>query len=209
MKQRYGLVLWAGVVTNFSTVSRAHLRRAGPDGPGREQRGRTRAIKGEERPGWARHRQLRFNRGSGRRGAAASLAPSGRKPYGAAAAELSFPGDRPQAVPAVPPRCRSRQQRPSRHPRARCADRREKDHIHRAGTPRIVRVGPSTRKGTRRSFLTAPQNLLRRKHLRDPPLRAETSADPAGLTAGARPKARPDRCAANLREQWRTDSLPM
>ena len=32
---------------------------------------------------------------------------------------------------------------------------------------------PSARKGTRRSFLTAPQKPLRRKHLRDPPLRAE------------------------------------
>ena len=40
----------------------------------------------------------------------------------------------------------------------------------RAGTPRIVRAAPSTRKGTRRSFLTAPQRSLRRKHLRGPTL---------------------------------------
>ena len=32
-----------------------------------------------------------------------------------------------------------------------------KGHSHRAGTLRIVRVGPSSVKGTRRSFLTAPQ----------------------------------------------------
>ena len=31
----------------FSTASRAHLRRAGPDGPGREQRGRARAVERE------------------------------------------------------------------------------------------------------------------------------------------------------------------
>jgi hypothetical protein len=41
--------------------------------------------------------------------------------------------------------------------RARCAGRRMKGHRRRAGTPRIVRVGPSSVKGTRRSFLTAPQ----------------------------------------------------
>ena len=62
--------------------------------------------------------------------------------------------------------------------------------------------GPSTRKGTRRSFLTASQKPLRRKHLRDPPLRAETSADPAGLTARARPKARP--CTRAARPQSST-----
>jgi len=32
--------------------SRAHLRRAGPDGSGREQPGRARAVEGKERPGW-------------------------------------------------------------------------------------------------------------------------------------------------------------
>jgi len=34
----------------------------------------------------------------------------GGSPTGAAAAALGFPGDRPPAVPAVPPRCRARQQ---------------------------------------------------------------------------------------------------
>jgi hypothetical protein len=38
-------------VTTFFTASRAHLRRARPDGLGREQRGRTRAVEREERPG--------------------------------------------------------------------------------------------------------------------------------------------------------------
>ena len=34
---------------------------------------------------------------------------------------------------------------------------RRKGHRHGDGTPRIVRAAPSTRKGTQRSFLTAPQ----------------------------------------------------
>ena len=40
-------------------------------------------------------------------------------------------------------------------------------HSGGGGTPRIVRAAPSTRKGTRRSFLTAPQ-----KDLQDPQLTA-------------------------------------
>ena len=46
---------------------------------------------------------------------------------------------------------------------------------HRAGTPRIVRAGPSSVKGTRRSFLTASQ-----KRSQDPPLSAGASAEPSG-----------------------------
>jgi hypothetical protein len=47
---------------------------------------------------------------------------------------------------------------------------------------------------------------LRRNDLRDPPLSAGASADPAGLTARARPEARPDRRAANVHttgQLWR------
>ncbi len=60
------------------------------------------------------------------------------------------------------------------------------------GTPRIVRAAPSTCKGTRRSFLTAPQ-----KGSSGPTLARGASSDPAGLTARARPEARP-------RGAWRT-----
>jgi hypothetical protein len=62
------------------------------------------------------------------------------------------------------------------------------------GTPRIVRAAPSTRKGTRRSFLTAAQ-----KGSSGPALARGASSDPAGLTARARPQARPGAHAANLR----------
>ena len=54
-------------------------------------------------------------------------------------------------------RCRATRAGPGRHARAECADRRAKGHSHRDGTPRIVQVGPSSVKGTRRSFLTASQ----------------------------------------------------
>jgi len=68
-------------------------------------------------------------------------------------------------------------------------------HSGGGGTPRIVRAAPSTRKGTRRSFQTAPQ-----KGSSGPTLARGASSDPAGLTARARPKARPGMRAANLRD---------
>jgi hypothetical protein len=70
-------------------------------------------------------------------------------------------------------------------------------HGHRAGTPRIVRGGPSGVKG-------APIRSRRQGDGRKrPPLTPETSAAPAGLTARARPEARPIRRAANLAHEHR------
>ena len=83
--------------------------------------------------------------------------PFGRKPYGATSCRARLPRHRPQPVPAVTPRCCAIRAGPGRHARAGCADRRAKGHSHRCGTPRIVRVGPSSVKGTPRSFLTASQ----------------------------------------------------
>jgi hypothetical protein len=71
----------------------------------------------------------------------------GRKPYGAAAAAHGTPGDRPPAVPAVS-RCRARQhhgQAVSITPDAPVAGRRSQRPG--AGTPRIVRAGPSSLNG--------------------------------------------------------------
>ena len=96
-------------------------------------------------------------RGSRRCWAAAFAAPFGRKPYGATSCHARRPRHRPQPVPAVTPRCRATRAGPGRHARAECADHRAKDHSHRDGTPRIVQVGPSSVKGTPRSFLTASQ----------------------------------------------------
>jgi hypothetical protein len=96
-------------------------------------------------------------RGSRRCWAAAFAAPFGRKPYGATSCRARLPRHRPQPVPAVTPQCRATRAGPGRHARAECADRRAKGHSHRDGTPRIVQVGPSSVKGTPRSFLTASQ----------------------------------------------------
>jgi hypothetical protein len=65
----------------------------------------------------------------------------------------------------------------------------EERHRHGSGTPRIVRAGPSSL-----MVLRIPLRAF------GPPLTLETSASPAGLTARARPKARPVGRAANLRE---------
>ena len=112
---------------------------------GGEQGGR---VTGDKRQG---------SPGSRRCWAAASAAPSGRKPYSATSCRARQPRHRPQPVPAVTPRCRATRAEPGRQARAECADRRTKGHSHRAGTPRIFQVGPSSVKGTRRSFLTASQ----------------------------------------------------
>ena len=94
-----------------------------------------------------RRRRPGFTRGSRRCGAAAFAASFGRKPYGAAAAAHGTPGDRPPAVPAVS-RCRARQHHDQAVTRrARCAGSREDVTATRAGTPRIVRVGPSSLNG--------------------------------------------------------------
>ena len=83
-------------------------------------------------------------RGSRRCGAAAFAAPFGRKPYGATSCRARLPRHRPQPVPAVTSRCRATRAGPGRQARAHCAGRHAKDHNHRAGTPRIVQVGPSS-----------------------------------------------------------------
>src|SRR6266566_4847761 len=51
------------VVTTFFAVSRAHLRRAAPDGPGREQRERARAAERERAARVTRRRRPRLTRG--------------------------------------------------------------------------------------------------------------------------------------------------
>jgi hypothetical protein len=117
----------------------------------------------------------------------------GRGPYVRGGCRARHPRHRPPPVPAATspePRGASWS---GRQAACRCASRREKGQLTGAGTPRIVRVGPSTRKGTRRSFLTASQ-----KASSGPTLARGATADPAGLTARARPEARPRVRAANL-----------
>jgi hypothetical protein len=143
-----------------------------------------------------RRRRLGFTRGSRRCGAAAFAAPFGRKPYGATSCRARLPRHRPQPVPAVTPRCRATRAGPGRHAHAERADRRAKGHGHRAGTPRIVRVGPSSVKGTPRSFLTAS-----RKGSPGPALERRSLCRPSGPDGEGQAKGQARTRAANLREQ--------
>ena len=114
-----------GAVTTFSTVSRARLRRAGPDGPGREQPGRAQAVEKERAARVTRRRQLGFNLGSRRCGAAAFRR--------ALWAEARQARRLPRTAPQVTGRCGPRRiplprppaPRPGRRAHARCADSRE------------------------------------------------------------------------------------
>jgi hypothetical protein len=117
---------------------------------GREQlRGRAARV--------TRRKRLRFNRGSRRCGAAASLASFGRWPYGHGGGPRTAPPvtgrlrspPYPAAAPAITT-ARPTRSRQMRRSAGGC-------HSQLAGTPRIVRAGPSSVKGTRRSFLTASQ----------------------------------------------------
>jgi hypothetical protein len=137
--------------------SRAHLRRATPDGQDlgyasmREQPRESRAagMTGGRRPGLPGISPLpggSFARVLRTRALRTRRLPSTAPPPPAATGPRRNVPDtaRHELVSAV-------------MRRARCADRRAKGHRHRAGTPRIVRAGPSSVKGTRRSFLTALQ----------------------------------------------------
>jgi len=133
------------------------------------------------------------------RGGSFSPRPLGGSPPGAAAAAHGTPGDRPlRSSPYLAAASASTTARPMASRRVRQSPEKCVT-VTRAGTPRIVRAGPSSVKGTPRSFLKP----LRRNDLRDPPLSAGASASPAGLTARARPEARPGTRTANLSSSTR------
>ena len=91
-----------------------------------------------------RRRRPGLTLGSRRRGAAAFAASFGRKPYGAATAAHGTPGDRPPAFPAVS-RCRARHRHGQAVTLAPGASGACEDvAARRAGTPRIIRAGPSS-----------------------------------------------------------------
>ena len=69
----------------------AHLRRAGPDGPDREQRGRGASSRGERAARVARRRRPGFTRGLAVAGRQLSPRPSDASPFGAATAALGSP----------------------------------------------------------------------------------------------------------------------
>ena len=143
-------------------------RASGNAGPGRRQ-GRQRQ---HQRPG---------RLGLDKPDLVVFAASFGRKPYGAAAAAHGTPVTgrlRSPPYPAAAPV--SSMARPSTSRRVRQSP--EECHSRRAGTPRIVRPGPPTS-----TVLRIPLRGTRPRRAVDP----GASASPAGLTARARPKARP------------------
>ena len=132
-----------------------------------------------------RRRRPGFTQGLAVAGRQLSPRPLGGGPPGASAAAHGTPGDRPLRSPPYPaaaPASTTTRPTPSRRMRRKPRE----CHSQRAGTPRIVRAGPSSVKGTLRFADVWP------------PLSAGASASPAGLTARARPEARPEMRAANL-----------
>jgi hypothetical protein len=151
-----------------------------------QSRGRTARVTRRRRPG--------FTQGSRRCGAAVFAASFGRKPYGAATAAHGTPGDRPPAVPAVS-RCRAHPHHgqtvtlvPDAPIAMRCHRNRGRSAAHCPGWP----LRPQRCFASRCAGRTCGA-----------PLTPETSASPAGLTARARPEARPFWRAANLRRSIR------
>jgi hypothetical protein len=103
-----------------------------------------------------RRRRHRFNLGVSPLWGGSFAASFGHEPYGAAAAAHGGPADRPPAVPAVS-RCRARQhhgQAVSIAPNAPGAVKMSQPPDRNAAQ---YPAGPSSVKGTRRSFLTASQ----------------------------------------------------
>jgi hypothetical protein len=110
-------------VTSFSTVSRAHLRRAGPDGPAREQREADASSERESAARVTRRRWLRFTLGTRRCGAAALPRPSDASPTARRRLRTAPPVTRP---PAAPPYLAAAPASITTRPSASrcCADRR-------------------------------------------------------------------------------------
>ena len=183
----------SNAVTTFSTASRAHLRRATPDGADR-LRELARATGESRAAGVTAVRSGKGRRGSRRCRAAAFAAPFGRKPYGATSCRARLPRHRPQRSPPSRPAAVPARAGPGRRAHAECADRRAK----RSQPPGRNAAHCPGRPLQRQGHPKILSNRFAESDLRDPPLSAGASADPAGLTARARPEARPDKRAANL-----------
>ena len=142
----------------YKPISRARLRRARPSGLDRVQTRERECMKGlrdtvyGHTPSQTACGQL-ADSGGGRPAAplrAEALRARRRRVSRPVPASRRSPPQRIQVH-------RDRENRPGRPPNAERANCRAKGHRGQAGSPRIVRSGPSSVKGTRRSFLTAPQ----------------------------------------------------
>jgi hypothetical protein len=175
-------------VTTFSTVSRANLRRAGPDGLDVNRARRARPIGGvmsgpvarRTRPGQSGGAPLAG--GSFRRALRAEALPRAELPRPVASVT-----DRVQCPPYLPDAAPGREDQAVSLTRIAPTPGRSqapgRNAAHCPGRP----VQPQ------RCFASRCAG-----HAFGVPLTPETSANPAGLTARARPKARPEAHAANL-----------
>ena len=183
-----------GAVTTFLTASRAHLRRARPTGPGHARGGCTgRARRSVELAGECRAVAA---------GMVGSLAAGGGAAWPAASSAIAhrrgplpaapLPRTRPQRAPRrnAPWVMRSASW-PGRSSRARCASRRSKGQLTRP--ERRALSGPAPPASRALPSVASPGRWAQA-----PTLDPGAPADPAGLTARARPEARPERRAANL-----------
>jgi hypothetical protein len=137
-----------------------------------------------------RRRRPGFIRGLAVTGRQLFAASFGRKPYGAAAAAHGTPGDRAACGPRRIPLPRPPAPRPSHQRRGECASSRE--NVTVTGTERraLSRLAPPAS-----TVLRIPLRGTRLRRAVDP----GASASPTGLTARARPQARPERRAARPR----------
>ena len=138
-----------------------------------------------------RRKRQRFNRGLAVAGPPASLASFGRRPCGRGGGPRTAPpvtgrlGCPP--YPAAAPASTTTEPSASRWIRQSPEER----HRHGSGTNALSGLAPP-------AYGASPSRYAGRAF--GAPLTLETSASPAGLTARARPKARPVGRAANLRE---------
>ena len=153
------------------------------------------SSRGERAARVTRCRRPGFTRGLAVAGRQLSPRPSDASPTARRAAAHRAPGDRPPAVPAVS-RCRARQLHGQAEASRRVRRSPGECHRHRAGTPRIVRAGPSSVKGTPRSFLTASQ-----KRSSGPALERRSLCQPSGPDGEGQARGQARMRAANLRGQ--------
>jgi hypothetical protein len=125
-KSRPGQRMLSDLVRTSFTYSRAHLRRARPDGQD-PVRAQTRATEGQQSGRDEPGRRPRLH-GSRRCGAAASPRPSDAGPTSAAAAARGVPATGRHRSRPQRPRCRAARAGQAVGHRARCASRQAKGH---------------------------------------------------------------------------------
>ena len=176
-------------MTTFSTASRAHLRRAGPDGPGRAREAGREQSRGGVSDQGDPSRWPGFTPGlSPLRGGSFSPRPSDASPTARRAAAHGYPGDRP---PSSPPYPAAAPASPGQAVNIAPGEPGAGEDATATGTERraLSRSAPPPARAPEDPFRSA-QNAPQKASSGPTPARGAT-ADPAGLTARARPRPGP------------------